>query len=74
MNLGEYILNALKNNEIVDNNLVLIDKVTKTTTTLFITKTTYYIYENQEIKIPKVGYSYYLTKSDDRLKDILNRM
>ena len=30
-----------------------------------------YIYENQEIKIPKVGYSYYLTKSDDRLEDIL---
>ena len=29
-----------------------------------------YIYENQEIKIPKVGYSYYLTKSGDTLNDV----
>ncbi|MBQ3021558.1 MAG: LysM peptidoglycan-binding domain-containing protein [Bacilli bacterium] len=31
-----------------------------------------YIYENQEILIPKSGYSYYLTKSGDNLNDILN--
>ena len=31
-----------------------------------------YIYENQEILIPKSGYSYYLTKSGDNLSDILN--
>ena len=30
-----------------------------------------YIYENQEILIPKSGYSYYLTKSGDNLNDIL---
>ena len=31
-----------------------------------------YIYENQEILIPKGGYSYYFTKSGDNLNDILN--
>lgn len=31
-----------------------------------------YIYEGQEILIPKSGYSYYLTKSGDNLNDILN--
>lgn len=31
-----------------------------------------YIYENQEIFIPKSGYSYYLTKDGDNLSDILN--
>lgn len=31
-----------------------------------------YIYENQEIMIPKSGYSYYLTKSGDNLNDILD--
>ena len=31
-----------------------------------------YIYENQEILIPKSGYSYYFTKSGDNLNDILN--
>lgn len=31
-----------------------------------------YIYENQEIFIPKMGYSYYLTKSGDNLNDVLN--
>lgn len=31
-----------------------------------------YIYENQEILIPKNGYSYYLTKSGDNLNDILD--
>ena len=30
-----------------------------------------YIYENQEIIIPKPGYSYYLTKSGDNLNDVL---
>lgn len=30
-----------------------------------------YIYENQEILIPKNGYSYYFTKSGDNLNDIL---
>lgn len=30
-----------------------------------------YIYENQEILIPKSGYSYYLTKSGDNLSDVL---
>ena len=30
-----------------------------------------YIYENQEILIPKSGYSYYLTKSGDNLIDVL---
>lgn len=30
-----------------------------------------YIYENQEILIPKSGYSYYLTKSGDNLTDVL---
>ena len=30
-----------------------------------------YIYENQEILIPKSGYSYYLTKSGDALDDVL---
>lgn len=31
-----------------------------------------YIYENQEILIPKPGYSYYLTKSGDKLSEVLN--
>lgn len=31
-----------------------------------------YIYENQQILIPKSGYSYYLTKSGDNLGDVLN--
>lgn len=31
-----------------------------------------YIYENQEIFIPKSGYSYYLTKDGDNLNDVLN--
>ena len=31
-----------------------------------------YIYENQEILIPKSNYSYYLTKSGDSLNDVLN--
>ena len=31
-----------------------------------------YIYENQEILIPKAGYSYYLTKDGDNLNDIIN--
>ncbi len=31
-----------------------------------------YIYENQEILIPKSGYSYYFTKSGDNLNDILD--
>lgn len=30
-----------------------------------------YIYENQELLIPKSGYSYYFTKSGDNLNDIL---
>ena len=30
-----------------------------------------YIYENQEILVPKSGYSYYFTKSGDNLNDIL---
>lgn len=30
-----------------------------------------YIYENQEILIPKSGYSYYLTKSGDDLEEVL---
>ena len=31
----------------------------------------YYIYENQEILIPKSGYSYYLTKWGDNLNDVM---
>lgn len=31
-----------------------------------------YIYENQEILIPKTGYSYYLTKDGDNLNDVMN--
>ena len=31
-----------------------------------------YIYDGQKIMIPKSGYSYYLTKSGDKLNDILN--
>ncbi len=31
-----------------------------------------YIYENQEILIPKSGYSYYLTRSGDNLNDVLS--
>ena len=31
-----------------------------------------YIYENQEILIPKSGYSYYLTKSGDDLESVMN--
>lgn len=31
-----------------------------------------YIYENQDVLIPKPGYSYYLTKSGDKLNDVLN--
>ena len=30
-----------------------------------------YVYENQEILIPKSNYSYYLTKSGDSLDDVL---
>lgn len=30
-----------------------------------------YIYENQQILIPKAGNSYYLTKSGDNLNDVL---
>ena len=31
-----------------------------------------FIYENQEILIPKSGYSYYYTKSGDTLADVIN--
>ena len=31
-----------------------------------------YIYENQQILIPKNGYSYYLTKDGDNLNDVIN--
>ena len=31
-----------------------------------------YIYEGQELLIPKSGYSYYFTKSGDNLNDILS--
>lgn len=30
-----------------------------------------YIYEDQDVLIPKPGYSYYLTKSGDKLNDVL---
>ena len=30
-----------------------------------------YIYENQEIIVPKSGYSYYLTQSGDKLSDVI---
>lgn len=59
------ILTALKNDEIVDNNLVLIDKVTKTTTTLFITKTTYYIYENEDSELIAINYNTNVSSDND---------
>lgn len=31
-----------------------------------------FIYENQEILIPKSGYSYYLTREGDNLNDVLS--
>ena len=45
------MLNTLKNESIVDKNLVLVDKETKICMTLFITKTTYYIYENYDLEL-----------------------
>ena len=59
------MLNALKSDGIVDNNLVLIDKVTKTGTTLFITKTTYYIYENQDSKLVAINYNTDISSKND---------
>ena len=32
-----------------------------------------YIYENQEIYIPKAGYSYYLTKTGDNFDEVLRK-
>lgn len=52
----DVMLNTLKNNDVVDKKLVLVDKVTKTSTTLFFTKTTYYIYENQDSKLIAINY------------------
>lgn len=59
------ILSALKHDEIVDNNLVLIDKVTKTTTTLFITKTTYYIYKNEASELIAIHYNTNVSDKND---------
>lgn len=59
------MLNALKNDGIVDKNLVLVDKVTKTGATLFLTKTTYYIYENQNSKLIAINYNTDVSSKND---------
>ena len=59
------MLYALKSDGIVDENLVLIDKVTKTGTTLFLTKTTYYIYENQDSKLIAINYNTDVSSKND---------
>ena len=59
------MLNALKSDRIVDENLVLVDKVTKTGTTLFLTKTTYYIYENQDSKLIAINYNTDVSSKND---------
>lgn len=59
------MLKALKNDGIVDKNLVLVDKVTKTGTTLFLTKTTYYIYENQDSKLIAINYNTDVSSKND---------
>lgn len=59
------MLNALKSDGIVDENLVLVDKVTKTGTTLFLTKTTYYIYENQDSNLVAINYNTDVSSKND---------
>lgn len=59
------MLNALKNDGIVDKNLVLVDKVTKTGTTLFLTKTTYYIYKNQDSNLVAINYNTDVSSKND---------
>lgn len=59
------MLSALQKDGIVDNNLVLIDKVTKTGTTLFLTKTTYYIYENQNSELIAIHYNTDVSSKND---------
>lgn len=59
------MLNALKNEGVVDKKLVLVDKVTRTGTTLFLTKTTYYIYENQDSKLIAIIYNTDVSSKND---------
>lgn len=64
-NAVDGMLNTLKKDGIVDKNLVLVDKVTKTSTTLFLTKTTYYIYENQDSKLIAINYNTDVSSKND---------
>lgn len=64
-NAVDGMLNTLKKDGIVDKNLVLVDKVTKTSTTLFLTKTTYYIYENQDSKLIAINYNTDISSKND---------
>ena len=50
------LLSTLQNEKIVDNNLTLVDKVSKIGTTLFYSQTTYYIYENNHGKLIAINY------------------
>lgn len=64
-NAVDGMLNTLKKDGIVDKNLVLVDKVTKTSTTLFLTKNTYYIYENQDSKLIAINYNTDVSSKND---------
>ena len=59
------MFSSLKKEGIIDNNLVLIDKVTKTSTTLFLTKTTYYIYENEDSELIAINYNTNISSDND---------
>lgn len=50
------LLSALQKEQIVDSNLTLIDTVTEVGTVLFITKTTYYIYETSDNELIAINY------------------
>lgn len=53
---SDSLLKTLQNEKIVDNNLTLIDKVSKIGTTLFYSQTTYYIYENNNGELIAINY------------------
>ena len=50
------LLSILQKEKIVDNDLALVDKVSKIGTTLFYSQTTYYIYENNNGNLIAINY------------------
>lgn len=62
---SDSLLKTLQNEKIVDNNLTLLDKVSKIGTTLFYSQTTYYIYENNNGKLIAISYDTNISSKND---------